>query len=95
MGSNVDVATSTAEGLLALQSKVYDLVVSDMLRDDNPKEGLTFLEEMRNCRFPQQVVFYVGHVDSKKGTLEGSFGITHRPDELLHLIMDVLERTRV
>ncbi len=28
LGSNVDVATSTAEGLLALQSKVYDLVVS-------------------------------------------------------------------
>ncbi len=95
LGSNVDVATSSEEGLLALQSKVYDLVVSDMSRDNNPKEGLTMLEEMRNSRFPQQVIFYVGHVDSKKGTPEGSFGITRRPDELLHLIMDILERTRV
>ncbi len=95
LGSNVDVATSTAEGLLALQSKVYDLVVSDMLRGNNPNEGLTLLEEMRNGRFPQRMVFYVGRVDPKRGTPEGAFGITHRPDELLHLIMDILERTRV
>ena len=95
LGTNTDVATSTQQGMMALQSKVYDLVISDMYRGSTPNEGLIFLQEMRKSRFPQQVVFYVGNVDPEKGKPAESFGITDRPDELLHLIMDILERQRV
>ncbi len=95
LGSNTDVATSTEQGIVALQSKVYDLVVSDMSRGSSPNEGLILLREMRKSRFPQRVVFYVGTVDSEKGKPAESFGITDRPDELLHLLMDILERQRV
>jgi hypothetical protein len=66
-----------------------------MSRDDTPDEGLILLQEMRKSRLPQQVVFYVGSADQEKGTPAGSFGITDRPDELLHFIMDILERQRV
>ena len=41
------------------------------------------------------VVFYVGRVDRAAGVPAGSFGITNRPDELLHLVMDALERCRL
>jgi hypothetical protein len=30
-----------------------------------------------------------------RGTPPGAFGITNRPDELIHLVLDVLERERV
>ena len=40
------------------------------------------------------VIFYVGEVDERRGPPPGSAGITNRPDELLHLVLDVLERRR-
>lgn len=95
LGSNTDVVTSTEQGLSALRSKVYDLVISDMSQNNTPDEGLTLLQEMRKSQFPQRVVFYVGTMNQEKGTPTGSFGITNRPDELLHFVMDVLERQRV
>lgn len=95
LGSNTDIVTSTQQGMVALQSKVYDLVISDMSRGSTPDEGLVLLQEMRKRRFPQRMVFYVGNVDPEKGKPAESFGITDRPDELLHLIMDILERQRV
>jgi hypothetical protein len=41
------------------------------------------------------VIFYVGRLDPGAERPAGSFGITNRPEELLHLVLDVLERTRV
>lgn len=95
LGSNTDLAISTEQGLTALRSKVYDLVISDLSRNDTPNEGLMLLQEMRKSQLPQRVIFYVGSVNQEKGTPTGSFGITNRPDELLHLVMDILERQRV
>ena len=95
LGSTIDLATTTEQGMVALQSKVYDLVVSDISRGSTPDEGLILLQKMRKSRFPRRVVFYVGTVDSEKGKPAESFGITDRPDDLLHLIMDILERQRV
>lgn len=95
LGTITDTATTTEEGMAALRSNVYDLVISDMRRGSVPDEGLSLLREMQKDRYPQQVVFYVGTVDPEKGRPAGSFGITDRPDELLHLIMDILERQRV
>jgi len=40
------------------------------------------------------VIFYIGYPDPSKGVPPHAFGITHRPDELLHLIMDALERVK-
>ena len=81
--------------MAALRSNVYDLVISDMRRGSVPDEGLSLLRKMREGRYPQRVVFYVGRADPEKNMPTGSFGITDRPDELLHLIMDILERQRV
>ena len=95
LGTVTDIATSTGAGMAALRTNVYDLVISDMRRGSAPDEGLVLLEKMRKIGFPQRVVFYVGTADPEKGRPAGSFGITDRPDELLHLIMDILERQRV
>jgi hypothetical protein len=40
------------------------------------------------------VIFYVGEFDPGRGLPPFAFGLTNRPDELLHLILDVLARRK-
>jgi CheY-like chemotaxis protein len=90
----VDTAKSTEEALEILKFAKYDLILSDMYRDDNPAEGLDFLKKFRKTDETTPVIFYIGVFDPEKGVPPKSFGITNRPDELLHLVLDALERKR-
>ena len=40
------------------------------------------------------LIFYIGVVDPDKDKPAQAFGITKRPDELLHLTLDALERKK-
>lgn len=93
---DVDMATSTAaaEKLLQAKDKKYDLILSDMKRGDDKLAGIKFLENYAKQKKRVPVIFYIGYSDSTKGVPAYAFGITHRPDELLHLIMDALERVK-
>jgi hypothetical protein len=41
------------------------------------------------------VVFYIGQADPHVYTPPGAFGIASDPEDLLHLILDVMERKRM
>ena len=73
----------------------YDLVLSDMKRDDNPAAGAELLEALSRRRYGTPIVYYAGRLDRTRGAPAGAFGITNRPDELLHYVFDVLERREV
>ena len=82
-----------------LRQTHYDLVISDIAREGAADEGLRFLSAMRrpdNGRptIFRPTIFYVGLYDAAKGIPPYAFGITNSPDELLHYVMDVLERER-
>lgn len=66
-----------------------DLIISDIGRDDGSPGGLALLDGLRA---PQPVILYVGRVERERGIPAGAFGITDRPDELLNLVMDALDR---
>ncbi|HSE82988.1 MAG TPA: hypothetical protein VLB01_00400 [Thermodesulfobacteriota bacterium] len=72
----------------------YDVVISDMARGDNTTAGLEFLNELRKEDKTTPVIFYVGVFNLEKGIPPQAFGITNRPDELLHLTLDALERKK-
>jgi len=93
---DVDMTTSTAaaEKLLRAKEKKYDLILSDMKRDGDNQAGLKFLQDYAKHKKRVPVIFYIGHPDPTKPVPLHAFGITHRPDELLHLILDVLERIK-
>jgi CheY-like chemotaxis protein len=93
-GVKVDFAQSTSEGISRLRQRKYDLVISDMEREGISNEGLKFLDEMRKQHFYLRTIFYVGGVDLSKGTPPYAFGITDNPDDLLHFVIDILERER-
>ena len=77
-----------------LRNDDYDLILSDMARDDKAMAGLEFLEQCRKESKSIPVIFYIGVLDPTKGVPPQAFGITNRPDELLHLTLDVLERKK-
>lgn len=91
---NVEMAASTAEAEKLLKDKKYDLILSDMKRGDDNTAGIKFLQDYARQEKRVPVIFYIGHSDPSKGVPPHAFGITHRPDELLHLIMDALERVK-
>jgi CheY-like chemotaxis protein len=92
IGLNADVAVSTDEGLHFAAYSPPDVIVSDMERAGERDAGLELLRVARQRGIRAPVIFYVGKVLQSLGTPAGAFAITDRPDDLLHLILDVLER---
>lgn len=98
VGVFVDTARSTDEAIEALGRGPgggrFDLVISDVARASEPTAGLAMIERLRAAGHDQRVVFYVGQVAPGRAVPAGAFGLTNRPDELLHLVIDALERER-
>jgi len=94
IGIHVDLARNTSRALNLLRERLYDVVLSDRSRNGVEDEGERMLLEMRDLRIETQVVFYVGDFDPKRGTPAHAFGITNRPDHLIHFVLDVLDRER-
>ena len=69
---------------------MYDLVLSNMTRNENSNAGAEFLDRIRNQSelLVAPVVFYVG---MERPTPEGSFGLTTHADDLFRLIAEALE----
>jgi CheY-like chemotaxis protein len=98
LGARITAAASTEEAMDALliaddEAKPFHVIVSDMARGDEKQAGLAMLEGLRRRREP--VIFYIGTIARDRGTPAGAFGITNRPDQLVHLVLDALARVRV
>jgi CheY-like chemotaxis protein len=94
LGMQVDIARTTAGALANMDSRIYDVVISDMKRDSVPDEGQRFLEETVELGTNRPTVFGVREFDPSRGTPPYALGITNRTDELLNLVFDALERVR-
>lgn len=95
LGAHVTSVARTETAIECLEAEPFDLIISDISRHGLDREGIDALPRLRVAGPETAVVFYVGHVDRAAGVPAGSFGITNRPDELLHLVMDALERCRL
>ena len=84
---------STREALAALAGGPWDLLLSDIARDGVADAGIRLLGQLPPVA--PSVVFYTGSIDDSRPVPRGAFGIADRPDPLLHLVLDVLERNRV
>jgi CheY-like chemotaxis protein len=82
---------TTPSALAVLARERFDVIISDIGRDSGPS-GLAALPGLQAAIPRVPVIFYVG--DLTPGTPAGAFGIANDPEELLHLLMDVLARIR-
>ncbi len=93
--TDVETAKSTEEALALIdEKKAYDIVLSDLKRGDDATAGLTMLSKLKDSHPALPVIFYVGEFAPERGLPPFAFGLTNRPDELLHLILDILERRK-
>lgn len=98
LGATVDVVRSSEEANDWLDRYVYDVIISDMVRGGDENAGKKFVETMVEAMpepYPR-VIFFIGvPFEPSKGVPKGVLGGTHRPDELLHLVLDALARERI
>lgn len=94
LGADCIAAKSTPGAIAELTAGEFDLVLSDIRRGQNPTEGIKAIPMLRAVRPNIPIIFYVGHL---KSTIppKGAQGITNHPNELIHLVLDQLERYRV
>ncbi|MGE3361307.1 MAG: response regulator [Acidimicrobiia bacterium] len=88
-GVRVLQVATTEDALRIAGGSNVDVVISDMERAGHDRAGLQLLAELPDG---VPVLFYVRQLQAD--TPPGSNGITNRPDELLHLALDILERRR-
>jgi CheY-like chemotaxis protein len=91
---SVTIVATTSRAISLLSIEPYDLVISDMRRNNVPHEGLNLLQVMREKNLLRPTIFTVGRYEPWRGTPAYAFGITNRVDELLNLVFDILERVR-
>jgi DNA-binding NtrC family response regulator len=84
LGIYVNQVTSTDAALNQLKREKYEAVVSDVARGSEPDAGIRMVAEMWERHLYRWKVFYVGRLDLSKGAPPHAFGITNRPDHLLH-----------
>lgn len=91
-GARVDTQLTSAAAEAAIMQVTFDLIISDIDREGTAKEGLRFADHLAEVRNSPPLVFYVAH--ALRPAPVSAFGITDRPDELVHLVLDALGRSR-
>jgi CheY-like chemotaxis protein len=64
------------------------------VRDSDPDAGLDMLKRFVEEKVYLPVGFYVSMYEPERGVPSGAAGITDRPDMLLHLVLDIMARSR-
>lgn len=94
-GVRIDTFTSSAQAETALRDNKYLLAVTDLKREGRDDEGLQFVKRILANKTYVWTIAYVGIDQSGKPRPADLFGITNRPDHLMHLVCDVVEREKI
>lgn len=92
LGISVDMVKSAEDAWSLLQKSCYDVVISEMRQADDASAGLKFAIRLQQMPMAPGLVFYILNFDPARGTPAYSNGITNSPTELVHMVLDVLER---
>jgi DNA-binding NtrC family response regulator len=95
LGMSVRAVRTSAQAIAALEASEYDAIISDMERNGNATAGTELVAELWKRHLYRWTVIYTGALDLMRGTPPLVFGITNRPDHLLHYLIDIAERGRV
>ncbi|MBV1936652.1 response regulator [Streptomyces sp. BV286] len=90
----VDTARSTDEGLVALRHGSYDVILSDIDRDGDPRAGISMLRELEGRNVDRPVVMYSQKFNPELGVDRRIFAATNNPAEIVHYVIDLMERVR-
>lgn len=94
-GMEVDTALSTAEALSSLRMRSCDVILSDIGRQEDPSAGISMLRDLDDLGIDTPVVLYTLGFDYQRGFPRRAFAVTEAPDEVVHYVIDLIERARV
>ncbi|MER6783691.1 response regulator [Streptomyces sp. NPDC000658] len=94
-GMEVDTAISTDEALSRLRMRSYDVILSDIGRQEDPGAGISMLRDLDEIGIDTPVVLYTLGFDYQRGFPRRAFAVTEAPDEVVHYVIDLIERARV
>jgi CheY-like chemotaxis protein len=94
LGVTCSTAETTRTAVAMLKGEEFHAIISDVARDEDPVDGLQAVGLLRAASPAVPIIFYVGGLDSADPP-PGTQGITDEPGELLHLLLDQLERHRL
>lgn len=93
IGFKIRFCSKSDEAQKIIEGEKIDLVISTIRREKSQTEGLDFLKRLVNNGIKKiPFVFYINVVEKEKGVPGYAFGITNKPNELLHLIADIIDR---
>jgi CheY-like chemotaxis protein len=95
LGVVVDTATSDRDAGHHMATEQYDVIISDIARGARNDAGLAFIPNIRESDESVPIIFYIRNLAPDLGTPAGAHGLTNRPDELVDLLLDALERRRL
>ena len=95
LGIHTSMVTSLKQAEETLKVNHYDLMISDIDRPTGQPNGIEAVKQLRVENPELAVIFYISAIEPDKGTPPYAFGITNKPTELVHLIIDVLQRKSV
>ncbi|MFF4514332.1 response regulator [Streptomyces mirabilis] len=94
-GMHVDVTLSTEEATPLFRRRPYDIIVSDIDRDGDQQAGIKMLRVLEQYRIDVPVLIYTGRFDPERGIDRRIFAATTAPVELVHYVIDLMERARL
>ncbi|HEX5406599.1 MAG TPA: hypothetical protein VFX16_30370 [Pseudonocardiaceae bacterium] len=93
LGVQIDLSTSTDDGMQLLRTASnYAMIISDMARPESERAGLDLVRQALADGVYRPTVIYGSRDHMSIDTPAGVFGLTNRPDELLHYVIDICER---
>lgn len=90
----VDTVHSTGEARVALGHGSYDIILSDMERHGDSQAGIEMLRELERMVIGLPVLIHAVNFDSELGVDRRIFAGTNKPVEIVHYVIDLMERAR-
>lgn len=94
-GIHLDVALTTEQATPLFRRRPYDVIISDISRDGDPLAGIKMLRSLEQYDVEAPVLIYTANFDPERGVDRRIFAATTAPVELVHYVIDLMERTRL
>lgn len=92
-GATIVKAENTAGAIAELRDAVFDVIITDSSRSDDPQAAYTLVHQLRSHGISLPVIIYSGSstpVAAAQAKAEGAYGQTNRPSELFRMINEAI-----
>lgn len=90
MGISFSLAFTTEEALAHINKRRFAAIISDMRRNEGPREGYVLLDKLRHSGNQTPLFFYTSSNtlgNKKEAAGHGGQGCTNNPEELFRIVM--------